>query len=153
MSALCALLVSAKFVQMKYPSADSLNSATDNAYSYDLIIAMEARLLNVINWELLQYPVFEFINFFLAQGCLFPNDYILQRTGLNPESIPATQEHAGNIRKYAEFFTDFCVQETELVSSDALVLTCAILAFTRKHLNLKVIWTDEMVKLTTIAVT
>ena len=31
------------------------------------------------------------------------------------------------------------------------MLTCAILAFTRKHLNLKVIWTDEMVKLTTIA--
>jgi hypothetical protein len=94
---------------MKYPSADSLNSATDNAHSYDLIIAMEARLLSVINWELLQYPVFEFINFFLAQGCLFPNDQILQRVGLNPEWIPATIEHAGNIRKYAEFFTDFCV--------------------------------------------
>jgi hypothetical protein len=77
LSALCALLVSAKFVQMKYPSADSLNSATDNAYSYDLIISMEARLLNVINWQLLQYPVFEFVNFFLAQGCLFQNDQVL----------------------------------------------------------------------------
>ena len=42
LAALCALLVSAKFVQMKYPSADSLNSATDNAYSYDIIIKMEA---------------------------------------------------------------------------------------------------------------
>jgi len=59
-------------------------------------------------------------------------------------------DHAGNIRKYAEFFTDFCVQESELLSCDALELTCAILAFTRKHLNLRVIWTDEMVRLTTV---
>jgi hypothetical protein len=51
---------------MKYPSADSLNSATDNAYTYEIIIAMEAKLLSVMNWELLQYPTFEFINFFLA---------------------------------------------------------------------------------------
>jgi len=110
---------------------------------------MEARLLNVINWELLQYPVFEFVNFFLAQGCLFPNDQILQRMGSAPDTIPATTEHAANIRKYAEFFTDFCVQESDLMSCDALLLTCAILAFTRKHLNVKVIWTEEMSKLTT----
>ena len=30
LAALCSLLASAKFVQMKYPSADSLNSATNN---------------------------------------------------------------------------------------------------------------------------
>lgn len=35
------------------------------------------------------------------------------------------------------------------MSCDSLLLTCAILAFTRKHLNVKVIWTEEMVKLTT----
>jgi hypothetical protein len=66
LASLVALLVSAKFVQMKYPSADSLNSATGNAYTYDAIIKMEGYLLTIINWELLQYPVFEFLNFFLA---------------------------------------------------------------------------------------
>jgi hypothetical protein len=30
LASLCSLLASAKFVQMKYPSADSLNSATNN---------------------------------------------------------------------------------------------------------------------------
>jgi hypothetical protein len=111
LSSLCALLVSAKFVQMKYPSADSLNSATDNAYAYDDIIDMEGKLLQVINWELLQYPVYEFINFFLAQGCLFPNDYILLRIGHQSqrELQPVQREHAANLRKYAEFFTDFAV--------------------------------------------
>jgi hypothetical protein len=53
LAALASLLASAKFVQMKYPSADSLNSATDNSYSYDKIVKMEAHLLETINWELL----------------------------------------------------------------------------------------------------
>lgn len=38
---------------MKYPSAESLNSATDNSYNYEKIIAMEGYFLNVISWELL----------------------------------------------------------------------------------------------------
>jgi methyl coenzyme M reductase beta subunit len=53
LAALGALLVSAKFVQMKYPSADSLNSATDNSYTYNDIIQQEGHLLSVISWELL----------------------------------------------------------------------------------------------------
>lgn len=53
LAALGALLVSAKFVQMKYPSADSLNSATDNSYTYENIIQVEGHLLAVISWELL----------------------------------------------------------------------------------------------------
>jgi hypothetical protein len=53
LAGLVSLLVSAKFVQMKYPSAESLNSATDNSYSYEMILQMEAHLLDTINWELL----------------------------------------------------------------------------------------------------
>ena len=53
LAALAALLVSAKFVQMKYPSAESLNSATDNSYNYEKIVAMEGYFLSVISWELL----------------------------------------------------------------------------------------------------
>jgi len=49
---LASLLVSAKFVQMRYPSADSLNSACDYKYSYDKIVDMEGYLLEVINWDL-----------------------------------------------------------------------------------------------------
>ncbi len=66
LAALAALLVSAKFVQMKYPSAESLNSATENSYTYNKIVEMEGHFLSVISWELLQYTVFDFLNFFLA---------------------------------------------------------------------------------------
>jgi hypothetical protein len=62
---------------MRYPSADSLNSATDYAYTYEYIIQQEGHLLNVIDWDLTQYPVFEFLQFLLAHGCLVTNDEIL----------------------------------------------------------------------------
>ena len=50
LASLCALLASAKFVQMKYPSADSLNSATNNQYVFDDFIDMEGHILRVIDW-------------------------------------------------------------------------------------------------------
>ena len=48
------------------------------------------------------------------------------------------------MRKYAEFFADFCAQENDLLTVDAHFLACAIIAFTRKHLNLSVIWPNEL---------
>jgi len=81
LAALAALLVSAKFVQMKYPSAESLNSATENSYTYNKIVEMEGHFLSVISWELLQYTVFDFLNFFLAQGCFFVTDKIISKVG------------------------------------------------------------------------
>jgi len=107
LAALCSLLASAKFVQMKYPSADSLNSATNNQYAFDDFIEMEGHILRVIDWQLLQYPVYDFINLFLAHGCLFESDYILQHD--KTIEVKPTHSSASNLRKYAEFFTDFCI--------------------------------------------
>ena len=50
LASLGSLLACSKFVQMKYPSADSLNSATQNEYSFDDIVNMEFSLLQTINW-------------------------------------------------------------------------------------------------------
>jgi hypothetical protein len=58
-------------------------------------------------------------------------DKIISKVG----DQPATVELAGNMRKYAEFFTDFCIQESDLIKQDAHLLSCAVIAFTRKHLN------------------
>ena len=52
------------------------------------------------------------------------------------------------MRKYAEFFTDFCIQESDLIKQDAHLLSCAVIAFTRKHLNCQVIWPQQMELLT-----
>ena len=50
LAALCTLLACSKFVQMKYPSADSLNSATNNQYDFDDFIDMEGHILRIIDW-------------------------------------------------------------------------------------------------------
>jgi hypothetical protein len=57
---------------------------------------------------------------------------------------PVNSKLIDNMRKYAEFFADFVAQENELLTVDAHFLACAIIAFTRKHLNLSVIWPTEM---------
>lgn len=50
LASLGSLLASAKFVQMKYPCWESLNSATNNAYEKDDFIEMEGHILRVIDW-------------------------------------------------------------------------------------------------------
>jgi len=114
---------------------------------FDDFIEMEAQILRVIDWQLLQYPVFEFINLFLAHGCLFEADLVLQQQRPDTKAGSTT---AHNMRKYAEFFTDFSIQESKLIKCEPLPLACAILAVTRKHLNLEVIWAEEMTLLTTL---
>ena len=70
-------MISTKYHEMKYPSASSLNSATKNAYSYNLIIKKEAEILKDLNWELMSYTVLDYVNLYLNQGCLFESDEIL----------------------------------------------------------------------------
>ena len=103
--------------------------------------------MRVIDWQLLQYPVYDFVNLFLAHGCLFETDLILQ---LDSTEVHPTRSSAANLRKYAEFFTDFCIQEPSLIKTEPLVLSSAIIAVTRKHMNLETVWTEELALLTTL---
>lgn len=50
---------------MKYPSAQSLNSATKNSYTYEQIIEKEGEILEKLGWDLVQYPILEFVNIIL----------------------------------------------------------------------------------------
>ena len=59
---------------MKYPSASSLNSATKNSYTYEQIVDKEGEILLVLDWDLLLYPIVDYVNLFLNQGCLFTTD-------------------------------------------------------------------------------
>ena len=126
---------------MKYPSADSLNSATDFQYTFEKIISMEQHFLSVINWELLHYTPYDFLNIFLSQGCLFKTDKILQGHG---DSKNIMKESAKHLRQYADFFADFALQESELLKVRPQVLASSVVAFARKHLNLEVIWPPQM---------
>jgi len=71
-------MISTKYLEMKYPSAQSLNSATRNSYSYGEIIKKEAEIVCTLNWELMFNSVLDYVNLYLDQGCLFANDEIVQ---------------------------------------------------------------------------
>ena len=77
-------MISTKFLEMKYPSAQSLNSATKNSYTYEQIIDKEGEILRTLKWELLQYPIIDYINLFLNQGCLFDSDILSGQVQLSP---------------------------------------------------------------------
>lgn len=76
--AITCLMISSKYHEMKYPSATSLNSATRNMYSYEIIIKKEGEVLKTLGWNLLRYTLLDFVNLFLNQGCLYDNETVLQ---------------------------------------------------------------------------
>ena len=53
LGALCSLFISSKFVQVKYPSVDSLNSLVDFNYEFEDFTEMEAKILQVTDWQLI----------------------------------------------------------------------------------------------------
>ena len=58
-------MISTKFLEMKYPSASSLNSATANQYSDKEIIEKEGEILKTLKWDLMKYSTIDFVNLFL----------------------------------------------------------------------------------------
>jgi hypothetical protein len=75
---LVCLLISTKYLQIKYPGAEALNDMVDKRYSADFIIDMEGKVLHIIDWELMVFPVYDFVKMFISQGCLFENEEILR---------------------------------------------------------------------------
>ena len=81
---LVCLLISTKYLQIKYPGADTLNDMVNRRYNADLIITTEGRVLDIIDWQLMVYPIYDYVKMFISQGCLFENEDILKE-------VPASQ--------------------------------------------------------------
>lgn len=75
---LCCLLISTKFLQIKYPGADTLNEMVRHKYNADLIIKMEGEVLDKIDWNLHVYTIYDYVKLFISNGCLFDNEEILK---------------------------------------------------------------------------
>lgn len=111
---LCCLLISTKYLQIKYPGADTLNDMVKKKYSADLIIYMEGVVLETIDWNLMVYSIYDYVKLFISQGCLFENEEILKANVDNIMDDSTIKERptiklAEHFKKYAEFFADFCM--------------------------------------------
>jgi Cyclin, C-terminal domain len=124
-----------------------LNSATGNSYSEQQIIEKEGEILRTMKWDLLKYSIIDFVNLFLSQGCIFSHDElsVIKKENMGRNSVTkVSQQNAEYLRKYAEFFTDFCLQDENFIYSNYCLLACAILAFSRKHIRLNNLWPIEL---------
>lgn len=65
-----------------------------------------------------------------------PQDYKMPRK--------ITQQNCEYLRRYAEFFTDFCIQEESFLYVNQLNLACAIIAFSRCYSKVLEIYPKEL---------
>jgi hypothetical protein len=60
------LLISTKYLQIKYPGADALNDMVHKRYSRDFIIQMEGKVLDTLDWNLMVFPIYDYVRLFIA---------------------------------------------------------------------------------------
>jgi len=63
---LCCLLISCKFLQIKYPGADTLNDMVRRKYNAQLIIDTEGMVLETIDWNLMVYTILDYVKLFIS---------------------------------------------------------------------------------------
>eukprot|EP00826_Nyctotherus_ovalis_P001881 TRINITY_DN10346_c0_g1_i1.p1 TRINITY_DN10346_c0_g1~~TRINITY_DN10346_c0_g1_i1.p1 ORF type:complete len:260 (+),score=79.21 TRINITY_DN10346_c0_g1_i1:1092-1871(+) len=111
--------------------------------SYKLsIMQYEAQIMQQLNWDLQHITAMEFIKFFASQGIVFSADVV--------NSGAPSEKAVKSLRQYAEFFADLCLQESEFIGSDSLVLAAGIIAAARKMLKFKKVWNKELEELVTV---
>lgn len=63
---LCCLLISTKYLQIKYPGADALGERANNKYDADTIIYTEGVVLEKIDWNLMVYTFYDYVRLFVS---------------------------------------------------------------------------------------
>lgn len=59
--------------------------------------------------------------------------------------------YATHLKNYSEFFIDFVLQHQQFLHANPLHLVCAIIAFSRRSINLAKDWTWELKALTGVS--
>jgi hypothetical protein len=72
------IMISSKYHQIKYPGADSLNNMVEKRYTYDQILEAEGHVLDTIKWQLMIFPMYEYLEIFINQGCFFEKEKLLK---------------------------------------------------------------------------
>ena len=124
---LVSLMISSKYHQIEHLRANSLRNMVQRMHTYEQILQMEARVLKTIDWQLMLFPMYDYLDVFVNQGCLFTTDRILRSSTTHPSSI-----HAENFRERSKFFAKFCLSRSRFMRKDPYLMTCAVIAYTRK---------------------
>ena len=51
---------------LRHPGADALNHQVSNRYTADQIIATEGVVLETIDWQLMNFPLYDYVKLFIS---------------------------------------------------------------------------------------
>jgi len=146
--AVACILAAAKHEEMesKAPSVPDLNYCCKNIYTAQIICKMEVLLLNILNWELMLLTPRHFLQTFFGRGAssIYPDDLI----GNDQVSFDKHLLVQRYLRKYAEFFTDLCLQDHNFSSYLPSIVASSAIASARRQLKLTPVWPKRLRKLT-----
>lgn len=141
--ACAAILVAAKLEEQEelIPMVVDLNFATDNSFTPEAIIQMEAFMLHNLRWDITAVTPLHFLGIYL-EYCISSSDL------LNGQKILNNFGLSKDIAKSAEFFLDVCRQDCGFLKYDASLLAASAIALTRKILKIEPAWSADLVSVT-----
>jgi hypothetical protein len=113
-----------------------LNDIMQTSFTYEDFINLEELMLDTITWNLSYTTTFDFLQHFLAQGCLFSTDQILNKESWIKPGNKASQF----LKSYASFFSIMCQQNHSFLQYEPMLLACGIIMAARKMIRTKDKW-------------
>jgi len=147
--AVTALFLASKYDELdrNIPYIKEFGKVSSRAkYSYSEVTKCEEKFLNLLNWDLISLCPKYFLSAILANGIIFKDDIIdkfAQRA--SPELLKEKQTQS---KKFAEFFMDIVFQSLELQKYKFSIQAVSAVVATRKVLNIKPLWSENIQKFT-----
>lgn len=136
--ACCCLMIAAKYeeAETRVPCVAVLSDFVGGVYTTQDINHTEVLVLQKMGWACTVVTPMHFLGHFAAWGLLFGDDSRLGRP-----LLPASPR---DVRMYAEFFADMCVQEYQLTRFRPSVLAAALVLAARRALSICPTWNPAL---------
>ena len=82
----------------------------------------------------------DIVEMFMAMGIIYTSDQVGHDNEI-PKRITPNIECVNLVEKYIDFFLLLSLQDHKLINTNQYLIACSIASATRKHCNLKPIWT------------
>jgi hypothetical protein len=136
--AIGCLLVAAKYEEREefVPSLQDLSNASNNAYTLPMIAAMEATLLDKLEWRLRVATPAHFLGLY-SHCSVAPTDCMQGK----PVPVDRLRKY---VAKYSGFYSDLCLQEGSFLPFLPSVIASASLLTSRRTLYITPVWPESL---------
>ena len=125
------------------PSLSSINGYhPDLNFTVADMLHYELSVLNVLDWKVRVPTSVHFVSHWVAQGVVYEDDVMAER---GPCPVKAIKY----VKRYAEFFSELCLQKYSFRKYKASMLGAACVYCGRKALRLLPLWREELCRITT----